>query len=300
MRGRLLSHAPSMLGSLFFLAVGNFYSPNVYEPLFWAGAIYLLCRIINGAPSRTWLWFGGVIGFGIKTSTPWFFGVAIVLAILLTPQRRQFAQKWIWLGGLIALVIALPNITLANRTRLAHLGVVARYRKEQQNVVLSPWEFFSQQITLMNPATFPLWFGGLIWLLISREGRRYRVIAFTYLIAFSRIRRHAREELLPRPGLSDVICRGWRCFREDFRAAHALAQTGDCVSRRRVSGRLRTGRSSHLVTGEIARLCACDSFRGPTNGNVAYCGITPTLCRPIRLGGDGALSCAGLRQLACE
>jgi hypothetical protein len=35
----------------------------------------------------------------------------------------------------------------------------------------------------MNPATFLLWFGGLIWLLISREGRRYRLIAFTYLIA---------------------------------------------------------------------------------------------------------------------
>src|ERR1700730_8459559 len=26
-----------MLGSLFFLAVGNFYSPNVFEPLFWTG-----------------------------------------------------------------------------------------------------------------------------------------------------------------------------------------------------------------------------------------------------------------------
>src|SRR4029077_21181446 len=109
---------------------------------------------------------------------------------------------------------------------------------------------------------------------------------------FHRIRRHAREELLPRPGLSDVICRGRRCFREDFRAAHALAQTGDCVSRRRVSGHLRTGRSPHFITGEIARLYARDSFRGPTNGNVACCGITPTLCRPIRLGGDGALSCA--------
>src|SRR5437588_1459270 len=101
----------SMLGSLFFLAVGNFYSPNVYEPLFWMGAIYLLCRIINGAPSRTWLWFGVVGGFGIQNKHSMvFFGGAVVLAILLTPHRRLFAQKWIWLGGLIALVIALPNI----------------------------------------------------------------------------------------------------------------------------------------------------------------------------------------------
>src|SRR5207249_4049324 len=83
----------SMLGSLFFLAVGNFYSPNVYEPLFWTGAIYLLCRIINGAPSHTWLWFGVVVGFGIQNKHSMvFFGVAVVLAILLTPQRRLFAQ----------------------------------------------------------------------------------------------------------------------------------------------------------------------------------------------------------------
>src|SRR6266516_3355045 len=53
-----------MLGSLFFLAVGNFYSPNVYEPLFWTGAIYLLCRIFNGASSRTCIWFGQVAGLG--------------------------------------------------------------------------------------------------------------------------------------------------------------------------------------------------------------------------------------------
>jgi 4-amino-4-deoxy-L-arabinose transferase-like glycosyltransferase len=79
--------------------------------LFWTGAIYLPCRIVNGAPSRTWIWLGVVAGLGIqnKHSTV-FFGVAIALAILLTPERRQFGQKWIWLAGLIAFVIALPNI----------------------------------------------------------------------------------------------------------------------------------------------------------------------------------------------
>ena len=176
----------SVLGSLFFLAVGNFYSPNVYEPLFWTGAIYLLCRIINGAPSRTWLWFGVVVGFGIQNKHSMvFFDVAIVLAILLTPQRRLFAQKWIWLGGLIALVIALPNIVWQIERGWPTWVLLHGIAKSNKNVVLTPWEFFSQQITLMNPATFPLWFGGLIWLLISHEGWRYRVIAFTYLIAFT-------------------------------------------------------------------------------------------------------------------
>src|SRR6266566_8651125 len=81
-----------MFGRLFFLAVGNFYSPNVYEPLFWTGAIYLLCRIVNGAPARTWIWFGVVVGFGIQNKHSMvFFGVAIALATLLTPERRHLA-----------------------------------------------------------------------------------------------------------------------------------------------------------------------------------------------------------------
>src|SRR5256885_8570395 len=142
----------SMFGSLFFLAVGNFYSPNVYEPLFWTGAIYLLCRIINGAPSRTWLWFGVVVGFGIQNKhSMGFFVVAVVLAILLTPQRRQFAQKWIWLGGFISLVIALPNIIWQIKRGWATLVLLQGVAKSAQKALLSPVEFFSQQSHLLNP-----------------------------------------------------------------------------------------------------------------------------------------------------
>jgi len=173
-----------MLGSLFFLATGNFYSPNVYEPLFWTGAIYFLVRIINGAPPRTWLWFGLVIGLGLQNKHSMaFFGVAIALAILLTPERRHLAGKWIWLAAAIAVCIALPNIIWQIQHDWPTWVLLHGIAQSNKNVVLTPGQFFSQQITLMNPATFLLWFGGLIWLLISREGRRYRLIAFTYLIA---------------------------------------------------------------------------------------------------------------------
>src|SRR5438093_9343491 len=36
------------LCALFNLAVGNFFSMNAFEPLFWLGCVYLLVRIING------------------------------------------------------------------------------------------------------------------------------------------------------------------------------------------------------------------------------------------------------------
>jgi hypothetical protein len=175
-----------MLGSAFFLATGNFYSPNVYEPLFWTGAIYFLVRIINGASPRNWLFFGLVIGLGLQNKHSMaFFGGAIAIAILLTPQRRHLTRKWIWLAAAIAVGIALPNIIWQVQRGWPTWVLLHGIAQSNKNVVLTPWQFFVQQITLMNPATFPLWFGGLIWLLVSSEGRRYRIIAFTYLIALA-------------------------------------------------------------------------------------------------------------------
>ncbi len=48
------------LCALFNLAVGNFFSMNSFEPLFWMGAVYLLVRIINGGSPTFWLWLGVV------------------------------------------------------------------------------------------------------------------------------------------------------------------------------------------------------------------------------------------------
>src|SRR5436190_6934802 len=54
------------LCALVFLAVGNFFSMNAFEPLFWMGAIYLLVRIINGGSPQLWLWFGAAVGLGLE------------------------------------------------------------------------------------------------------------------------------------------------------------------------------------------------------------------------------------------
>src|SRR6184192_2507527 len=289
-----------MLGCLFFLAVGNFYSPNVYEPLFWTGAIYLLCRIINGAPSQTWIWLGVVAGLGIQNKHSMvFFGVATALAMLLAPERRQFAQKWIWLAGLIAFVIALPNIIWQIERSWPTWVLMHGIAQSHKNVALTPWEFFAQQITLMNPATFPLWFGGLIWLLGSREGRRYRVIAFTYLIALAEfIGMHGKNYYLA-PAYPMLFAAGGVAFEGIF--ALRFRWLKPAIAFLVVaSAAVFAPVVLPILSPEKLLLYARDSFRGPANGNVAYCGITPTLCRPIRLGGDGALSRAGLRQLACE
>src|SRR6476620_1555623 len=174
------------LCALFNLAVGSFFSMNAFEPLFWMGIVYLLVRIINGGALTLWLWFGTLLGLGIenKHSTV-FFAAGVFIALLLTSERRHFAQKWIWLGGLLTFAIALPNIVWEARHHWATYELLNNIAHSNKNVALSPVEFIVQQINFMNPATLPLWLGGLVWLFGSRAGRRYRAIGIIYVVTLA-------------------------------------------------------------------------------------------------------------------
>jgi hypothetical protein len=174
------------LCALFNLAVGSFFSMNAFEPLFWMGIVYLLVRIINGGAPTLWLWFGTLLGLGIenKHSTV-FFAAGVLIALLLTSERRHFAQKWIWLGGLLAFVIALPNIVWEARYHWPTYELLRNIAHSNKNVALSPVEFIVQQAVFLNLGTLPLWLGGLFWLFCSRDGRRYRIIGIIYLVTLA-------------------------------------------------------------------------------------------------------------------
>ena len=171
------------LCALFNLAVGNFFSMNAFEPLCWMGCVYLLVRIINSGSSTLWLWFGILLGVGLenKHSTA-FFGAGIFIALLLTPERRHFAEKWIWFGGLLAFAVALPNILWQAQHHWPTYELLTNIAHSDKNVALGPAQFIVQQIVFMNPGTLPLWLAGLCWVFASRDGRRYIALGITYVV----------------------------------------------------------------------------------------------------------------------
>lgn len=178
-----LSCAASFTAPVYIIN-GNFFSMNAFEPLLWMGCIYFIIRIINGGPSSLWLWVGLLAGLGIenKHSTV-FFGIAVAVAVLLSPERRHFTEKWIWLAGFIACLIALPNVIWQIQNNWATWELLSNVARSNKNVVLNPFDFLAQQVLLMNPGTLPLWLGGLIWLFASTDGRRYRALGIVYILA---------------------------------------------------------------------------------------------------------------------
>src|SRR5580692_4292349 len=80
-----------------FLVADNYLSMNSWEPCFWMGCLFVVLRIADGSwGPRWWLLFGTLAGLGIenKDSTV-FFLVALVLGMLLAPQRRLLWSGWV-------------------------------------------------------------------------------------------------------------------------------------------------------------------------------------------------------------
>jgi Dolichyl-phosphate-mannose-protein mannosyltransferase len=157
---------------------------NAFEPLFWTLCAYILILILKRDNPKLWPLFGLVAGVGLmnKHSTI-FFGVAVVAGLLLTPARRHFKSPWLWLGGLVALLIFLPNIIWQIRHDWPTIEVL-RNADKNQNLPISTWEFFKGQILLMHPLAAPVWLAGLYFYFFRSEGRPYRALGWTYVVMF--------------------------------------------------------------------------------------------------------------------
>ena len=82
------------------------------------GCAYVVIRVIKTGNQKLWLWFGLLAGIGLENKySMGVFGFGIVVGLLPTRERKAFAGKWIWIGGLIAFLLFLPNLILINMAR---------------------------------------------------------------------------------------------------------------------------------------------------------------------------------------
>ena len=168
-----------------YLAFDNFFSMNAFEPLFWLLSAWLAVRIAKGASPTLWLVFGAISGVALENKhSMLLFGFGIVSGLLLSGEWRIFRSRWIWVGGVIALAIFLPNLIWEARHGWPQVEVV---RKAQiyKNLPISPWRFLGEQIALMGPLAAPVWIGGLCWFFFARGGKRFRFLSWAYLIVMS-------------------------------------------------------------------------------------------------------------------
>ena len=169
-----------------YLSNGGLLGTNCLEPNLWMGCVYFLILAVQRNDPRYWLWFGVVAGFGLEEKySIAVFGFGIVVGLQLTEQRRAFLNKWIWLGGIAAFLIFLPNLLWNIHYHWPFVQLMRAIKAEGRDVVWGPIQFFLQQMLVSNPLNAPIWLAGLFALLFWKRLRPYRVLGWTYLVSYA-------------------------------------------------------------------------------------------------------------------
>ena len=185
-RFALLLSAVAVFIAPIYLSGGSLLTTNYLEPLLWTGCAYCLILAIRRDDPRYWLWFGLIAGIGMEEKySIAAFGFAVVVGLLLTEQRRFLANRWIWLGGMAAFLIFLPNLLWNLHYDWPFVQLMHNIRAAGRDVELSPFEYFAQQVLLTHPFAATVWITGVIALLLSKRLKPYRLLGWSYLVAFS-------------------------------------------------------------------------------------------------------------------
>jgi hypothetical protein len=176
--------ASSIIVAPLTLGTNSYYSMNSFDVLLWSIALYLLIVILNNNKQKHWLLLGLVLGLGLlnKISMLWL-GASFAVSLLLTTNRKLLLAPGAWFAATIASLLFLPYIIWQVSYGFPTLEFI-KNATAYKYLAVSPLEMFLQQVLYMNPVTFFIWFSGVIYFLVSKSVRQFRILPIIYLIVF--------------------------------------------------------------------------------------------------------------------
>ena len=163
-----------------YLGGAHLVSPTIFDWLIWAIASLVLIRLIKSGDPRLWLLMGLVLGVGLENK--WnvaFFGIAMVLGLAVTPQRRLLMTGCAVAGGAMALAIWAPNLAWQASHGWPQFQV---FSSLSQGAWHNRAVYLPAQILYTGFVLTPIWIAGLVWLLRNPAAAAYRALAWIYLI----------------------------------------------------------------------------------------------------------------------
>jgi hypothetical protein len=182
LQGGVLAQVTGMSAYLLspaFLRPSALLQPVIFDLLFWLLVAVVILRIIEKQDPRRLLWLIPVLGLGwMNKYSIIFYGIALLTALVISRNRGLLWSRYTWITLAGGLLFILPNLVWQyqhNWPVIMHMNALQETQLE--NVLLR--DFLLAQVMMHFPA-LPVWAGGLIWLIFSREHRRFRVFAWAF------------------------------------------------------------------------------------------------------------------------
>lgn len=172
----------SVLAFIPFFRNHTLFQPVAFDQLFWTLGFYFLIRYFNTKEVKFLIYLGITAGIGLMnkyTFMVWGFGIAV--SFLFFEKGKAFRNKWLYISGILALVIVLPNIIWQfnhDFPLLTHLQQL----KESQLDEIGPYDFALEQLKM----PFTLFFGliGLFASFFDSGLKKYKSVGVAVLVIF--------------------------------------------------------------------------------------------------------------------
>ena len=179
--GRAAQIVALLLGFPLAMTFSSVMQYNTFDLLAWSVLILSTAHVLRTGDERFWLGAGLGVGLGVLSKYAIAFPlVSLLVAIVLLPsQRRHLKSRWFWMGALVAVVIAAPNLIWLARhhfitLQMEHFIHVRDVRNGRAK------GYFTDQIKF-TMFGLPFAVGGLIALLRSP---RFRLLSAFYVGPF--------------------------------------------------------------------------------------------------------------------
>ena len=165
-----------------FLALSSFFSMNPVDIMLCTLFIVLFLKVVEAPSPIKWIVLGVLLGIGLLNKYTFLvLGFSLLVSLLTTKQRSLLRSPWIYISGIIGLLMFLPHILWQIRYDWPTLEFM-RNATEHKNLSLSPVAFFSQILIGLNPFTLPLWLSGVLYLLSSKGMKKYQFLGWTAVV----------------------------------------------------------------------------------------------------------------------
>ncbi|WP_138482159.1 ArnT family glycosyltransferase [Dyadobacter bucti] len=166
------------------LRINMLYQPTSVDVLSWTLLYFSVIQFIRTEENK-WLYLAAIgIGIGFLNKYNIVFLLAgLVPALLITSQRKIFANKQLYIAAIVALVIILPNLIWQYQNNFPVLHHMALLKKTQL-VNVNRLDFLKEQLLFFTSALFVI-LAGFVSLFVYPRFRKYQVFFWAFLFTLS-------------------------------------------------------------------------------------------------------------------